>query len=335
MSLELSLPPLSRPEPVPFALGQSSHLSRLPSRLWGCALLKLSAPSVAGQMQGSPEGEIGARVARMLNLGNALAYGGEMGMPEWVMLDCGLLPSAFMGLCRRGGDLTPEQRNQLNERLMMAEGRLSPERRAAEARLGVPFGPIQNDEWVPVAEFCALPTLNPREVMGYSLFSLEPGLGVRAKALGLALHAELGATHQLGVAQYSNLAAVRSHLRFGPLTLVDPLTPLHTKAGETFIYRLEIPPYEALIDMASGARLRYSPHDDSPHSAHNLHTQEAEARHDQEELRWLSSDDLEAWAALRPSVLAGQHHAALIDARSVEGRVELCVKLSPLKLSPA
>lgn len=304
-------------EPAPFALGLPSNLSRLPTRVGGVELLKVSAPAVEGGGGEDHYGGLparGARVARLLNLGNALAYGGEMGMPEWVMLDCGLLPSAFTGFCRRAADLAPRARAALNERLARAEAALSPARISAERRLGVPTGPLLDDEWVPVAEFCALPTLTPGQIMGYSLFSLEQGLGVRAKALGLALHASLGARAQLGVAQYSNTAALRSHLRFGPLELVDPLTPLHTRAGETFIYRLEIPPEDALIDMAAGSRLRYTHHEPHPRGAPL-------------EERWVSAEDVGRWAELRARVQAGAY-AAIAGARATPlGGAEVLVHL--------
>ena len=296
----------ARPEPTPFALGLPVNLARLPRRVGGVELLKISAPAVGERREeGAPPAAdpvSGARVARLLNIGNALAYGGEMGMPEWVMLDCGLLPTTFMGLCRRAADLAPRARASLNERLARLEATLPESRARAERRLGVPRGPLRDDEWVPVAEFCALPTLTPGQVMGYSLFSLERGLGVRAKALGLALHGALGARAQLGVAQYSNTAALRAHLRFGPLELLDPLTPLHTRAGETFIYRLALPPEDALIDMAAGSRLRYTPHEPSPLGALI-------------EERWLRADELEGWAALRAATQAGDLRAALTGAR--------------------
>jgi|GEM_PF-858449 len=323
-----------RAEPAPFVLGHPSHLQRLPNQLEGVPILKLIAPMVAGagaHEAGATGGERGARAARLLNLGNAMAYGGDMGMPEWVMLDCGLLPTAFMGLCRRGVELSDEQRASLDERLARLEREMSPARRATEELIGVPMGPVRDEEWVPVAEFCALPTLTPGEVMGYSLFSLEPGLGVRAKAIGLSLHASLGAHSQLGVAQYSNLGALKSHLRFGPLELIDPLTPLHTRAGETFIYRLSLPPRDALIDMASGARLRYSPHDDAPHSAAKLHGR-GDERLATGHLQWIASDDLKVWAELRALVLSGRERAQLIDARLEAGRPSLCVRLTSQSL---
>ena len=326
-----------RTEPTPFVLGHPSHLQHLPNQLEGVPILKLVAPMVAGASalgtgaSGGEHGERGARAARLLNLGNAMAYGGDMGMPEWVMLDCGLIPTAFMGLCRRGAELSDEQRASLDERLARLEREMSPDRRATEELIGVPMGPIRDEEWVPVAEFCALPTLTPGEIMGYSLFSLEPGLGVRAKAIGLSLHASLGARSQLGVAQYSNLGALKSHLRFGPLELIDPLTPLHTRAGETFIYRLSLPPRDALIDMAAGARLRYSPHDDAPHSATNLHGGREE-RLSTGHLQWIASDDLKVWAELRALVLHGRERAQLMDARLEAGRPSLCVRLTSQSL---
>ena len=156
--------------------------------------------------------------------------------------------------------------------------------------------------------------------MGYSLFSLERGLGVRAKAIGLHLHATLGARSQLGVAQYSNLAAIKSHLSFGPLELVDPLTPLHTRAGETFIYRLTVPPRATLIKMIAGER---------PHSRREVDNLQGELFERPERTQWVKSDELELWAELRTLSLEGSTRIELIDAQLKEGCPSLCVRLTP------
>lgn len=320
---------VTRPDPVPFALGHSRPLLHLLDQLKGVPILKFAAPMTT-RTPIQHQHDHGARFARLLNLGNALAYGADMGMPEWVMLDCGLLPSAFIGFCRRGRELTPTVRENFNARLLHFENHMGSQRRHTEHLLDVLNGPIQDDEWVPIASFCAIPTLIPGEIMGYSLFSLEPGLGVRAKALGLSVHAVLGAHTQLGVAQYSNLTALKSHLRFGPLELIDPLTPLHTKAGETFIYRLNIPSQNILIEMASGTRL-CAPLHKTQHTAHShtskLH-QQSNSNTQQTQRQWIESHQIDRWVELRNLVLLGRTIAELIDARLEKGRPSLCVRLT-------
>ena len=55
------------------------------------------------------------------------------------------------------------------------------------------------------------------------------------------------------VAQWTNLAAVRTHLKLGTLELIDPLTSMHTKAGETFVYRLKIPSLDTLRSLVESS----------------------------------------------------------------------------------
>lgn len=283
----------------------------LPDVLEGQPVMKIVAP-ITTPLPVSPSqthprlSEVsGARFARLLNLGNGLSYGGGMGMPEWVMLDCGLLPGLFIGWCQQGHTLPKPVRDLLDQGLSDLEAQRPLSRRDAEMLLQVPQGLLNDEEWVPISEFCAIPTLSPSTVVGYSLFSLRRGLGTRAKALGLLLYSRLGRCYQRGVAQYGNVSALKAHLRFGPLKLIDPLTPMHTKAGETFIYELTLPEEDRLLEL-SGLR-------PSTHTARPLGSLV-----DPSQLRWISHDDLNAWSGLRVEVVAGRSTAHLMDVRIEE-----------------
>jgi hypothetical protein len=182
--------------------------------------------------------------------------------------------------------------------------------------LQVPQGLLRDEEWVPISEFCAIPTLSPSTVVGYSLFSLRRGWGTRAKALGLLLYSRLGRCYQRGVAQYGNISALKAHLRFGPLKLIDPLTPMHTKAGETFIYELRLPGEDRLLEL-SGLRP----------STTTARPQGGDV--DRSQIRWISHDDLNAWSRLRFEVVGGRSTAHLMDVRLEEKSVMIGVSEEP------
>jgi hypothetical protein len=238
---------------VPFVFGDADVLAELPDHFGdqvinkipiGASLIELTSVGDHHITQLSP-----ARFARLLNVANGVAYGGGMGMPEWVMLDCALLPSFFAGFMGPASLLSSFDCALINTTLERVEAERSEERCEVEQRLKVPQGSLAEEEWFPISEFCALPRVTPHQIMGYSLYSLKRGLGVRAKAFGLWVWQSIGYEYQVGVAQWSNLTAVRAHLRFGPLEILDPLTSMHTKAGETFIYRLSIPPSQTLVSL--------------------------------------------------------------------------------------
>jgi hypothetical protein len=200
--LHESSPPIS-----PFILG-------LPA-IAGDAIQRLRAfghhPEVFDVTQPSS-----AAFFRLLLAGNALAFGG-LGMPAWVQLDCCTLPSVMVGFCAQARDLKPEWVEKLRQRAGLND-----------------LHPTQH---IPLSEFCALPTLDPNRVMGVSLWSLQPGLGTRSKALGwLALNK----TDHIGITQYRN-TAVRTHCRLGPLTVLSPSIPTHDLGPETFLYHTPIP----------------------------------------------------------------------------------------------
>jgi hypothetical protein len=179
-----------------------------------------------------------------------------MHMPEWVMLDCALLPSMFVGIEGPAHLIDPLQRCQLDVALA-TEGA---DKENSLSSVGFPqlSRHLANDEIVPLAEYCAIPCIGRTDtIVGYSLFALLlqkdghrlRGLGTLTKAFGLAVHQLLGATIQIGVAQYDS-RSLGVHTRFGDLRLREVLATLHTRTGTTFIYELSIPSKEHLRRIA-------------------------------------------------------------------------------------
>jgi hypothetical protein len=173
---------------------------------------------------------------RLLNAGNALAYGG-LGMPDWVQLDCCTLPTVMCGFARR--------RRECPGPLVDALLRTCAERFGAAPDLAP-------DDWVPVSEFCALPSVEPGTAVGFSLFSLLPGLdlGVRSKALGLLC---LGARRLIGVTQRGS-AGERVHRAFGDLRVLVDRPAVHPRGERSYVYEVEIPAREVLLGLVRRGR---------------------------------------------------------------------------------
>jgi hypothetical protein len=172
---------------------------------------------------------------RLMNAANARAFA-DLSMPAWVQLDCATLPTAMVGFALRRADV--DRRAGVG---VVAD---------LEARAGL-AGAVGDDDLVPVAEYCALPTPEAGHVVGFSLFSLVPGLGLRAKALGLLV---MEARVQTGVTQVGN-TALSTHCRFGPLLVEKRGVQVHSKPGSTLVYRLQVPA-SVLTSLASGALTR-------------------------------------------------------------------------------
>ncbi|MFU8802857.1 MAG: hypothetical protein ACNA8W_03510 [Bradymonadaceae bacterium] len=172
------------------------------------------------------EDEKNAEFCRILNRSNQVAFGGpdSMGMPLWVMLDCAILPSAMIGF------MLPRKyvASQLAELLDLDD----------------------YEGYVPVSEYCACPTVESGCVSGFSLHSHLMGQGVatRTKALALLIY---GARQQVGVTQFAN-PAIRVHVRFGAMEVTIHRPTVHTYSEDSFVYRLELPSEEVLLNMARG-----------------------------------------------------------------------------------
>jgi hypothetical protein len=167
---------------------------------------------------------------RVYNILNATSFGAK-GIPlqNWVMIDLGLLPSAFLLVTLPIGQATaaptdPRRSPAERERI----GRVLPSVMAEAARLGYD-GPI------PVAGYCAAPTPNREAWVGWSLCSAIPGLGTIAKGLALEAYAARTLT---GVAQFYD-PALRVHRKFGPMQVLAAVLDLHPVA-HTMAYRTEV-----------------------------------------------------------------------------------------------
>ncbi|MGZ4168851.1 MAG: hypothetical protein ACXVRW_00695 [Solirubrobacteraceae bacterium] len=171
-----------------------------------------------------------ADLMRVYNVLNATAFG-DKGIPlqNWVMIDLGLLPSAFLLVTlplQRARASMNEERGYGSERARTGEVLRAV---LAEAeRLGYE-GPI------PVAGYCAAPTPVPGAWVGWSLCSAIPGLGTTIKGLGLEVY---GARTLTGVAQFTD-QALRVHRKFGRMQVVSAVLDLHP-VPHTLVYRTDI-----------------------------------------------------------------------------------------------
>ncbi|MFZ1996966.1 MAG: hypothetical protein WAU75_22815 [Solirubrobacteraceae bacterium] len=171
-----------------------------------------------------------ADMMRVYNVLNAAAFG-EKNIPlqNWVMIDLGLLPSAFLLVTLpliRARAAVIEDRGYAAERTRTAQvlGAV-----LAEAERLDYDGPI------PVAGYCAAPTPAAGEWVGWSLCSALPGLGTTAKGVALAVYR----AHTLtGVAQFTD-QALRVHRRFGPMEIMAPTIDLHP-VPHTMVYRTQV-----------------------------------------------------------------------------------------------
>ena len=168
---------------------------------------------------------------QLMNVANARAFG-ELGMPAWVQLDCATLPTAMIGFAVRKGGLDGDLVDDLRRR----------------AGLSI----VDDDQLIPLAEYTALPTPAAGHVVGFSLFSLVPGLGLRAKAMALLA---MGATHQTGITQVDN-TALKTHCRLGPLEVIRVGVEVHSKPRTTLVYRLTVPNESTMTALALGTRTR-------------------------------------------------------------------------------
>ncbi len=173
------------------------------------------------------EDENNADFCRLLNFSNQVAFGGpdDMGMPLWVMLDCGILPTAMIGFMLHVDDCPDDVLDLLEV-------------------------DDDYDGYVPISEYCASVSVEPGCVSGFSLHCQIPGHGLatRTKAFALAV---LGAKNQIGVTQFDN-PAIRVHARFGPMEIMLHRPVIHTHSMESFVYRLRLPDHDTLIEMARG-----------------------------------------------------------------------------------
>ncbi len=187
---------------TPFAFGHEANLRMLHPSPFGADLLMLPADDPAN-----------LAFHHFVNRLNGVAYGGkDMGMPAWVQIDCGILPSAFIGFAVPAREL--------------------PERLKWTLDLG------SYDGLVPISEAISIPTAQPGRWMSYSMSTVLPGRGIGYASKVLSLRA-YGCRSTLGVAQFDNFA-LRIHTRFGALEIVEPHVPYHTCPTNSFVYALDL-----------------------------------------------------------------------------------------------
>jgi hypothetical protein len=201
---------------IPFAFGAGANLARLDLLALGATI----RPIEADAPDSTP-------FHAALNRLNGLSYGAaNLAMPLWVQLDCGVLPSAFVGFARPRADVDEPLRDQLDP--------------AAACAL------------LPIAEALAIPSLVPGTFVSYSLCSVERGLGFATKLLALAAYR---CDRAIGVAQYDN-SSLRIHARFGPMELLEARAAGHSKPDRTFVYALSLSPgLLARLDAGGDARV--------------------------------------------------------------------------------
>ena len=184
------------------------------------------------------------RFAYVLNAANGAVYGGGMGMPFWVMVDCGLMPGGYFGVMGPARLLPSKIRALIDENLAAMQPPSGAEGTHLQA-------PLTDDEIIPLAESCAVPGLLPKTVIAYSLYSLLPGLGVIAKAVMLSAYRKMGMKRQIGIGQFDN-KSFRIHTRFGALEILNFSVPMHSLAHKTIYYCLTIPSEKDLIKIVKG-----------------------------------------------------------------------------------
>lgn len=171
-----------------------------------------------------------ADLMRVYNVLNATAFG-DKGIPlqNWVMIDLGLLPSAFLLVT-----LTAERaRATLSD-----EAGYAAERGRTVQVLGAVLAEADRlgyDGPIPVAGYCAAPTPVPGGWVGWSLCSAIPGLGTTTKGLGLEVYRARTLT---GVAQFTD-QAIRVHRKFGRMEVVCAVLDLHP-VPHTLVYRTDV-----------------------------------------------------------------------------------------------
>lgn len=170
----------------------------------------------------------------LLNQLDGLSYGcKDLAMPKWVGLDCGLLPSVFVGLGKRVDKLPKE----LKEKFDMSG---------------------DYNGLVPLTEYCAIQKKSINDIdewISHTLASIVQGegLGLASKIIGLKAY---GANEIVGIAQYDN-PSLKIHSKISDLELISAKTPPHSDPDNTFIYKSKINK-DSLLDTLIG---NYTPKD--------------------------------------------------------------------------
>ncbi|MFI5497347.1 hypothetical protein [Actinoplanes sp. NPDC051859] len=160
----------------------------------------------------------------LFNVINGIAFGDRgIPMPQWVMVDLILMPSAAV--------IAALPQAQFTETL-----ETSAFDDDAKKHLREVFEKVKQSDYhgpIPIGGYCAAPSAAPGTWVGWSLWSVmtNVGLGRALKALALSVYQ---AQKLDGVTQYDN-TALRVHTRFGRLRIMVATVPFHTSPG-SFVY---------------------------------------------------------------------------------------------------
>ncbi|GAA2537365.1 hypothetical protein GCM10010435_00410 [Winogradskya consettensis] len=160
----------------------------------------------------------------LFNVINGIAFGDRgIPMPQWVMIDLILMPSAAVIAALPQSLFTQTLETSAFDDEMKKHLRAVFEKAQASGY----NGPI------PIGGYCAAPSAAPGTWVGWSLWSVmtNVGLGRALKALALSVYQ---AKKLDGVTQYDN-TALRVHTRFGRLQIMVATVPFHTSPG-SFVY---------------------------------------------------------------------------------------------------
>ncbi|OJF13473.1 hypothetical protein BG844_15100 [Couchioplanes caeruleus subsp. caeruleus] len=160
----------------------------------------------------------------LFNVINGIAFGDRgIPMPQWVMVDLILMPSAAV--------IAALPQAQFTETLETSAFDDDAKRHLREV-----FDRVKQSDYqgpIPIGGYCAAPSAAPGTWVGWSLWSVmtNVGLGRALKALALSVYQ---AQKLDGVTQYDN-TALRVHTRFGRLRIMVATVPFHTAPG-SFVY---------------------------------------------------------------------------------------------------
>lgn len=152
---------------------------------------------------------------------NRQAFSGPLALPGWVLTDLYLLPGVV--------------------------GLLVGSAKTIETRW--PVEPLPDGNSI-LAAYYAAPSLAPGLFIGVSLLSAASGMGAGAmiKALTLKMN---GASRLRGVSRWS-AAAIRAHVRVGPMRLLSRTPGPHEHEQESFVYETSVANELSLRDSLSG-----------------------------------------------------------------------------------
>lgn len=168
-----------------------------------------------------------------------LSFGEQgMGMDNWVMFDCGAMPSGIVGFCLPQEEVP----SQLAEKMQIPKHYKGP---------------------IPISFFIAIPTVRSDHWFGHNLSSLGnkfglnfSGLGILTKALGIKM---MNIKYLYGATQWGN-GAINVHVQLAPMEIMSSYTPVHSYPN-TICYQSNYP-VESLDEFSlSGVARKATEHD--------------------------------------------------------------------------